>query len=113
MGFTDMPPARPTRSRTHARTATEAPPKSERFAVRMTEFQRHLLAEASRARQTTVSQFVLEAATDAAEQVLADRTEFRLSADQWSRFVEALDAPVRPLPRLRHLLESPTVLDEA
>jgi len=108
-----MPPARSTRKRTTAHVATSAAPKSERFAVRVTESQRHLLAEASRAKRTTVSQFVLDAATDAAEQVLADRTEFRLSPDQWSRFLEALDAPVLPLPRLRRLLESPTVLDEA
>lgn len=109
-----MIPARSPRSHTQPRTSTPAgSPKSERLAVRVTESQRLLLAEASRAQQTSVSQFVLSAATDAAEQVLADRSEFRLPADQWSRFVEALDAPVSPLPRLRQLLETPTVLDEA
>lgn len=108
-----MLPARSTRSRTRTGSTTQASPKSKRLAVRVTESQRLLLAEASRAKQTTVSQFVLAAATEAAEQVLADRTDFRLPADHWSRFVEALDAPVSPLPRMRQLLETPTVLDEA
>lgn len=108
-----MPPARSNRTRLNVTRSRTASPKSERLAVRVTEFQRDLLTEASRAKQTTVSQFVLDAATNAAEQVLADRREFQLSTDKWGRFVAALDAPVRSLPRLRRLLESPTVLDEA
>ena len=87
--------------------------KSERLNVRVTKQERELLTEASRATQRTVSQFVLDVATEAAERVLADRTRFELPADSWDRFVRALDAPVAPLPRLRRLLETPTVLDEA
>jgi len=108
-----MLPARSSRPRLNVTRSRSASPKSQRLAVRLTEFQRDLLTEASRAKQTTVSQFVLDAATNAAEQTLADRREFRLSADEWGRFVAALDAPVGSLPRLRRLLESPTVLDEA
>jgi uncharacterized protein (DUF1778 family) len=56
---------------------------------------------------------VLAAATRAAEAVLADRRVFVLEPDRWDAFVAALDRPERELPRLRKLLESPTVLDEA
>ena len=105
-------PARSNRTRNTAIGLTPSR-KSERLAVRVTKREHKLLCEASRATNTSVSDFVLDAATEAAEQVLADRTEFRLSPEDWTRFLLALDAPVEPLPRLRRLLETPTVLDEA
>ena len=107
-----LPARRSSRTTKTARRNAPPLPKTERIDMRVTQSQRELLAEASRATQTTVTDFVLNAATDAAEQVLADRTEFWLPEDQWSLFVRALDAPARPLPRLRRLLEAPTVLDE-
>jgi uncharacterized protein (DUF1778 family) len=99
---------RPTRgASTHAET------KSERLAVRVSPEQRSLLSEASRAQATTVTAFVLTAATRAAENVLADRRRFTLDAPEWAAFVTALDHPARELPRLRTLLTTPSVLDEA
>lgn len=43
---------------------------------------------------------------------LPDRRRFRLSAEQWKAFVEALDAPARPAPRLAKLLNQPSVFDK-
>jgi uncharacterized protein (DUF1778 family) len=106
-----MLPARSRRATTHRNLTTS--PKSERFGVRVTKFERELLDEASRATRTSVSDFVVMAATEAAEQVLADRTSFRLPPEKWAEFARALDAAPRQLPRLRQLLETPTVLDEA
>jgi uncharacterized protein (DUF1778 family) len=85
--------------------------KNGRLGLRTTERQRALLAAASRAEGSTVSEFVLNHATRAAEDVLADRRAFLLPHPQWDDFVDALDRPARHLPRLRELLESPTVLD--
>jgi uncharacterized protein (DUF1778 family) len=34
-----------------------------------------------------------------------------LTADQWSAFMEALDAPPRDLPRMRRLLRDPSVFE--
>jgi uncharacterized protein (DUF1778 family) len=34
-----------------------------------------------------------------------------LTADQWSAFVAALDAPPRELPRLRRLFDEPSIFD--
>lgn len=87
-------------------------PKSERLAVRISREQRSLLAEASRAEETTISDFVLGAATRAAADVLADRRRFVLPEPEWAAFVAALDRPPRDLPRLRQLLARPSVLDE-
>jgi uncharacterized protein (DUF1778 family) len=81
--------------------------------VRVSREQRALLDDASRAQETTVSEFVLGAATRAAEDVLADRRRFVLDEPDWAAFAAALDRAPRDLPRLRSLLSSPSVLDEA
>ncbi len=87
--------------------------KSERLAVRISPEQRSLLFEASRSQETTITEFVLSAATRAAEDVLADRRRFVLAEPEWAAFLAALDRPPRELPRLRRLLAAPSVLDEA
>ena len=38
---------------------------------------------------------------------LADRRIFALDAEKWAEFQGALHAPMRPLPRLKALLEAP------
>jgi uncharacterized protein (DUF1778 family) len=88
-------------------------PKSERLAVRVSREQRALLVDASRAQETTVTEFVLGAATRAAQDALADRRRFVLDEPDWAAFVSALDRAPHDLPRLRSLLSSPSVLDEA
>lgn len=80
--------------------------------MRVSSSQKALLDEASRASDTTLSEFVLTAATRAAQDVLADRRRFILPGRQWNDFVRLLDAPPQSLPRLRRLLESPGALDE-
>jgi uncharacterized protein (DUF1778 family) len=37
--------------------------------------------------------------------------KIRLDADQWEAFMAALDAPPRPLPRLKRLLNEPGFFD--
>lgn len=46
---------------------------------------------------TSLSEFVAEAATQAADRALADRTQFALEPEQWEAFVAALDAADRDL----------------
>lgn len=80
--------------------------------MRVSSSQKALLDEASRASDTSLSEFVLSAATRAAEDVLADRRRIVLPRKQWDNFVRLLDAPPQTHPRLRRLLESPGALDE-
>jgi uncharacterized protein (DUF1778 family) len=70
-----------------------------------------LIAQASRASATTVSDFVLRASIARAQDVLAERREFRLPPDRWDAFVAMLDRPAVARPRLRRLLTEPSVLD--
>lgn len=84
--------------------------KSERIDVRATRPVKQLLQEAARAAHKNVSEFLLDAGIVAANQMLADRRRFELSAEQWEAFQAALDQPVAPKPQLKKLLEEPGLL---
>lgn len=79
--------------------------KSVRMGIRLSERQRDMLRDASRAEGTTVTDFVLRHSTWAAERVLADRRAFRLSEADWDAFTDALERPSRDRPRLRALMD--------
>jgi uncharacterized protein (DUF1778 family) len=85
--------------------------KSERIDVRTTPTVKALLQRAAAFSHKNVTEFLLEAGIDAAEQALADRRLFRLDDQQWEAFVEALDRPVVAKPRLARLLSEKSVLE--
>jgi uncharacterized protein (DUF1778 family) len=70
-----------------------------------------VLNAAAQASRCSVSEFVLESALARAQEVLPDQQYFRLDAAQWEAFQAALDAPVRPLPRLKQLLATLSVFE--
>jgi uncharacterized protein (DUF1778 family) len=90
------------------------PPSTTRDAkldLRLTRKAKSTLRAAASASNRSLSDFVLESALARANEALADRREFTLNPAQWKKFLAALDAPPRPLPRLRHLLKSPSFFD--
>ena len=89
----------------------DTPKRTDRIDVRVTPEAKKALQAAAALRRTTVSDFVLDSALKAADDELAERTVFPLSAQQWEAFQEALDAPPRPTPRLKSLLQEPGVFD--
>ena len=48
-----------------------------------------------------------------AEALRLDRRYFVLDPERWAVFQAALDAPVRPNPRLKKLLRTPSVFESA
>jgi uncharacterized protein (DUF1778 family) len=84
--------------------------KSERIDVRASAPVKQLLQEAARVAHKNVSEFLLDAGIIAANQTLADRTRFELSAEQWLAFQTALDQPVGAKPKLEKLLSEPGLL---
>ena len=48
---------------------------------------------------------------DTAAEMLPDRQRFVLDEERWKEFLAALDAPVRPLPRVKRLLRTPSVYE--
>lgn len=85
--------------------------KTERIDVRTSRPVKQLLQEAARACHKNVSEFLLEAGINAADQTLANRCRFILDDALWQQFHEALDAPPKPLPRLEKMLTQPGLLD--
>jgi uncharacterized protein (DUF1778 family) len=79
--------------------------RSEKLDLRLTRRAKTTLRAAAAASGRSVSEFVLESALARADEALADRRNFALDATKWKAFVAALDAPPRPLPRLRRLLK--------
>ena len=87
--------------------------RTEKLDLRLTRKAKRTLFAAAEASHRSVSDFVLQSALERAEETLADRRVFYLNAKQWAAFQAALDAPPRPLPRLRRLLREPSIFDDS
>ncbi len=85
--------------------------KNDRLELRLEPERRRLLDQAAKSAGLSTSAFVLEHATLAAQQSLADRTVFLLSPEQWDAFNELLDRPVQPVEGLARFLAGPPVQD--
>jgi uncharacterized protein (DUF1778 family) len=85
--------------------------KSERIELRVTPEQKNAFARAAEARGATMTDFINDAASTAAEEALANRTAFALPPGQWTAFVAALDRPAAAKKRLAKLLKKGSVLD--
>ena len=83
--------------------------RTEKLDLRLTAEAKRTLTAAARARRCSLSEFVLESALGRADEALADRRVFQLPPEKWDAFIAALDAPPRDLPRLRELLNEPSV----
>ena len=85
--------------------------RTEKLDLRLTPKAKRVLQSAATAAKRSVSEFVLESALARAEETLPDRQQFGLDAERWTAFLEALDAPPRRLPRLKKLLQTPSVFE--
>jgi uncharacterized protein (DUF1778 family) len=87
--------------------------RTTKLDLRLSPEAKRTLNAAARASNRSVSQFVLDSALSRAEETLPDRQRFDLNAEQWEAFMTALDAPTRDTPRLRRLLQEPSIFDAA
>ena len=85
--------------------------KERRINLRASESEVDAIMRASALSGVSVSAFIMMSATERAERTLADARHFELSAERWQAFAAALDRPARKLPRLRRLLQEPSILD--
>lgn len=88
-----------------------APPRSEKLDLRLSPEDKQRLIAAAAAEERTLSDFVLRSALERANETLPDRRYFGLNAQQWTAFMEALDAPPRVLPGVVRLFSKPSVLE--
>jgi uncharacterized protein (DUF1778 family) len=87
--------------------------RTEKLDLRLSPEAKRKLQLAAEASQQTVTEFVLESALLRAEDRLPDRRHFYLDAEQWSAFQKALDAPPQEHPRLKRLLQEPSIFDRS
>ena len=85
--------------------------KDDRLELRLEPDRRHLLDEAALVSGMSTSAFVLAHATEAAREVLADRTSFVLPRDHWDAFVRLLEREDQPVESLAAFLAGPSVTD--
>lgn len=88
--------------------------KQEKFNLRWTAQQEQVIRDAAQVKQKSVSAFILDQAYEAAQQVLReqDHYHFSLTEQEWKEFCAVLDAPPKPNPALRKLMNSPSVFEE-
>ncbi|MEE9355670.1 MAG: DUF1778 domain-containing protein [Methylococcaceae bacterium] len=85
--------------------------RTDRIDLRLYPDAKEALQAAAALRHKSVSEFILDSALGAANEVLADRRNFSLNAEQWEAFQSALDALPRPLPRIEKLMQEPGIFD--
>lgn len=85
--------------------------RNRRFQLRASARDETLIKIAAERRGVNVTDFILTAAREKAEETLADQTEFVLNDEQWKRFMDALDRPPREKSRLRKLFSESHVAE--
>ena len=85
--------------------------KATRVQLRLRPAQKALLARAAELRRTSLSNFMLEHACEAAQQVIAEQVDIVMPPAEWAAFCKALDAPPRQIPALKKLLTEASVFD--
>lgn len=85
--------------------------KATKIQLRLRPDQKAVLARAAKLRQTTLSNFLLEHAYEAAQQVLAEQVDVVMTPAEWEAFCKALDAPPREIPALKKLFTEASLFD--
>jgi uncharacterized protein (DUF1778 family) len=85
--------------------------KDTRWNLRVAADTNAFVRQAASARHQNLTEFVLEAALDEAERVLADRSRFVLAEESWNEFARLLERPVRDNPGLAMLFAKPSVFE--
>ena len=75
--------------------------RTGRINVRVSERQERVLRAAADLTGETLTGFLLAAATERAEEVVARAQRIEVSADTFRRFLAALEAPAEDMPTLR------------
>jgi uncharacterized protein (DUF1778 family) len=93
------------------KTKTLPVAKTTKVQLRLRPAQKAVLARAAELRQTSLSNFMLEHAYAAAQEVLAEQVDIVMPPAEWKAFCKALDAPPRSIPALKKLLTEASVFD--
>lgn len=82
---------------------------SARVNLRINAAEKRRLKEAATLSGQNLTDFVLTTSLTAADMLLASRTHFKISEENWIKFNEMLDRPARDLPGLKKLFSKPSI----
>jgi uncharacterized protein (DUF1778 family) len=85
--------------------------RTEKLDLRLTPDAKRKLRAAAELAHRSVSEFVLTTALTRADELLSEQRDLRLTREQWTRFMQALDAPPRSHARMEKLLREPSVFE--
>jgi uncharacterized protein (DUF1778 family) len=86
-------------------------PRELRWNLRVEDSEDALVRAASKAADTSYSNFIRGAALAEAQRVLADRDRFSLPQESWQQFTQLLERPPRVPEGLRRLYAKPSVFE--
>ena len=75
--------------------------------MRIRPAQRELIARAAELRHKSVSEFMIDAATEAAEDALLKQRVFLVDDEQYNQILLIMDSPVSDNPALQKTLDTP------
>jgi uncharacterized protein (DUF1778 family) len=81
--------------------------KSMQINMRIRPAQRELIARAAELHHKSVSEFVIDAATEAAEDTLLKQRVYLVEDEQYKQILRIMDSPVSDNPTLQQTLDSP------
>jgi len=87
-------------------SAARRRPPRETLNIRIRAATRSLIDRAAEARGMTRTDFILDAASRAAEDTLLDRALISASAQAYAEFVSLLEAPAKPNEQLRRTMRA-------
>lgn len=87
-------------------TAQATKPRFELLSLRIPASERDLIDRAAQSAGKTRTDFILEAARRAAEEVLLDRALMMVSPEAYAEFLQRLDRPAQPNERLRRTMQA-------
>lgn len=93
-------------------SAVNSVAKRDTLNLRIRPEVRSLIDRAAKARGKNRTDFILDAARNAAEEALLDQALFVVSEDAYAEFVERLDRPPAANPRLKKTMQTPAPWDE-
>ncbi len=90
------------------KTTTASPPRRDTLNLRIPAIARNLIDRAAQSCGKTRTDFILEAARRAAEDVLLDRALLAVTPEAYAEFLARLDAAPQPNERLSRTMQAPT-----
>lgn len=92
--------------------STQTEPQTDKIEIRTTRSQKQLIEQAAQAEGVNVKSFIISRIFPEAQRILADRSLFVLNEVAWSNFNNILDRPIKENPKLKELLNNPSVLEQ-